>query len=100
MLEGVNNAVAVRAATAPGLKGDCVYWACPFADLTEFDLRTRRSTPCVECQSHAVCWYLLENMAGSNKMKNGESLQRQQKRLELGSRNRASYKPSPSMNNY
>jgi hypothetical protein len=52
----------------------------------EFDLQTRKSAPCVEWQEHAVCWYLLGlgDVGASSKNENGEILQRQQKRMELG----------------
>ncbi|TVU29137.1 hypothetical protein EJB05_20689, partial [Eragrostis curvula] len=82
---GLNNAVSVRAEAVPGLKGDCVYWVCQDADYTamEFDMRTRRATPCVEWQKDTVCWYLLGDMASRDK-KSAEVLQRQQKRMELG----------------
>ncbi|TVU29143.1 hypothetical protein EJB05_20695, partial [Eragrostis curvula] len=82
---GLNNAVSVRTEAVPGLKGDCVYWMCQNADYTamEFDLRTRRATPCVEWQKNAVCWYILGDMASRDK-KSAEILQRQQKRMELG----------------
>jgi hypothetical protein len=86
---GQNNAVSVRAEAVPGIKGNCVYWMCQYAywcTSMEFDLQTRKSAPCVEWQEDAVCWYLLGlgDVGASSKNENGEILQRQQKRMELG----------------